>query len=484
MDEVASEKAIERTIRPVRRIGCIAALLVALVPAMAAAAPGPRLVASPAHGADDFPEPPASTPAATTRAAGPRRTVTGELAQLLKAGAMTRSEYDHRRATYVDTVRLARRLSGERRYELRGVLADVDGMAARGMLTASRVNLMFLTLERNRAWWANEPLIADRQRVEFPGSRLVWEHYAGHGIQLQMLASFGKANGLWTGHFNGGMRSLLGELLPLAAHRAGGLAWEEDFGFGGGGAGWVSALSQGTAMQALARAGHRFHRSSYLHAAHSALALFSAPPPVGVRQRTRLGARYLIYSFAPGLHVLNAFIQALNGLFDYAKYANDAGARRVFGLGDREARAETPSYDTGAWSLYSPGQESTLSYHELVRDFLTALCARTKAHVYCATAKRFTSYLHEPPRMTLLTHHARQYRPATVRFRLSKFSSVAIEIVRSGHVLLRTGAVLGYGIRAFSWPAAGHAGRYEVRLTARDAAGNKGTTRSILTTVR
>src|SRR6201985_2171803 len=48
-----------------------------------------------------------------------------------------------------------------------------------------------------------------------------------------------------------------------------------------------------------------------------------------------------------------------------------------------EAMAVLPSFNAGAWSLYSPGLEDDLSYHELVTGFLQQLCTLTKAPVYC-----------------------------------------------------------------------------------------------------
>ena len=37
--------------------------------------------------------------------------------------------------------------------------------------------------------------IGDGQRVGFAGSQLVWQYYAGQGIEIQWLGTFGKANG-------------------------------------------------------------------------------------------------------------------------------------------------------------------------------------------------------------------------------------------------------------------------------------------------
>ena len=113
-----------------------------------------------------------------------------------------------------------------RAVELDAVTENLHDIATAGELSASRLPQLFLTLERNVQWWPSDPMLAYGQRVSFPGSQLVWEYYPGQGLQLQILASFGKANGL----FDQGpseypaMQSLLGELIPLAAQRAGGIA--------------------------------------------------------------------------------------------------------------------------------------------------------------------------------------------------------------------------------------------------------------------
>ena len=104
-------------------------------------------------------------------------------------------------------------------------------------------------------------------RVSFPPSKIVWEHYPGQGIEIQWLGTFGEANGYYlSGHENANLRQLLDEVIPLATKRAGGIAWEYLFRFDGGAPPWTSGLSQGTALQVLARAWSRFkepalHRS-------------------------------------------------------------------------------------------------------------------------------------------------------------------------------------------------------------------------------
>ena len=223
-------------------------------------------------------------------------------------------------------------------------------------------------MERNLEWWRTGPLLASGRRVEFEGSELVWQYYPGSGLQLQMLGNFGKLNGLWGGRENDRLAVMLDELLLLAAERAGGLAWEYYFGFGGGRPPWVSGLAQGTAVQALARSATRLKRQAdVLPIAQRALAVFEAPTPQGVRVPAEHGSHYAIYSFAPDLRVLNGFIQSLIGLYDYARISGDPRGTALFQAAEPQARAEVPTYDTGAWSLYSRGSSTHESEPQLPR---------------------------------------------------------------------------------------------------------------------
>ena len=103
-------------------------------------------------------------------------------------------------------------------------------------------------------------------------------------------------------------------------------------------------------------------------------------------------------------------------------------AMQLFAAGNAEAMAEVPHFDTGAWSLYQPGVEDDLSYHELVTGFLGQLCTMTAAPVYCTTAQHFKAYLKTPPTLTQLTTTGRVRKTITVRFRLSKISHVGVVV--------------------------------------------------------
>jgi D-glucuronyl C5-epimerase C-terminus len=469
----------------------------AVFPGSAAAAP---VVVLGPHGHtfvrnDRFLTAPAITPApdrsaVAARARGvkhgkrkPRKTVSSELTRLYRAGEITSADYRGYKASWSAAGRSLRHLHGTRRTELGAVIANLDDFAARGKLIPSRLPVLFLTLDRNRQWWTTGSLLSYGQRVEFRGSQLAWEYYPGQGIELTALGNFGKIDGLYAaGRADWAQaESMLGEMLPLAARRGGGLTWEYYFKFDGGEPPWTSAMSQGTALEALTRADQALQKGGsglepvdYLGIARKALSIFTRRPPTGVAVPTARGKRYVQYSFAaaPSQNVINGFLQSLIGLYDYAQASGDATAQALFDAGNAEAQAELPSFDTGAWSLYEPGQEDSLDYHELVTGFLQQLCSRTDAQIYCTTADHFESYLKTPPALTLLTTRVHVRKKASISFRLSKISHVGIVVLSGTKTLFETSASFPYGVHSFSIPALRHKGSYEIHLAATDLAGN------------
>ena len=413
------------------------------------------------------------TPAAA-HAQAPR-TVPSELDALLAAGAIDQPHHDVWAESYDNAKATLRKLHGTRRRQLDAVIANTRAIAKAGLLTPTRAPLVFLTLQRNRAWWSEGPLLRYGQREMFAGSQLVWQYYPGQGLQVQWLGTFGRANGLFQqGGRDDELRALLDEALGLATARAGGIAWESLFHFDGGAPPWVSGLSAGTALQAYSRAAARLNEPRYFVAARAALGIFRVAPPEGVRIDTPAGAHYLQYSYAPSLHIINGFVQALNGLFDFAALANDPEGRALFAAGEAQARVELPTFDTGAWSLYQPGRESDLGYHVLLRDFVRELCKRVPdPALYCTEADRFTAYLRQPPVLALRSTFALARKPSKLVFTLSKVSTVTLTVLRKGKPVLARTARFGYGRHAFAFRPRRRGG-LAVRLRAVDLAGNVG----------
>jgi hypothetical protein len=476
---------------------------------------------------------PARAAGGRAHAAAKGPTVTAALQGLLRTGAITQATYSQDYAGYVAAKRSLSRLSGTRAAELGAVLTNVQQIAAAGALTGSLQASVFLTLEENRRWWTTEPLLSGRERVKFAPSELVWEYYPGQGIQIQWLATFGEGNGYYlSGHENGNLKTLLGEIIPLASEVGSGIAWEYLFHFDGGAPPWTSGLSQGTGLQLLARGYQRLKSAEYLTAAQQALGIFQIPPPRGVRVPNRLGTLYAEYSYAPSDRILNGFIQALVGIYDYTAITKDPVGLSLFEAGDAEARAIVSSYDTGSWSLYDQYGESDLNYHELLTEFLQHLCERTRKgppiattapatsspeaaggtsgtgtstgaspggvsatsaqvstqipgdEIYCTTAQKFTADLHTPPVVSLLTTHLRGGTRAGVQISLSKISTVSMTVRKGSSVLWRNSATIEGGKPRLLWvtPAAG--GTFTVSFTATDLAGNFSTTSGTIVVAR
>jgi D-glucuronyl C5-epimerase-like protein len=393
---------------------------------------------------------------------------------MVRSHAITQATYRQDTAGFNLALKTEKHLNGTRRTELTAVTETLHQIAASGELTASRLPALFLTLNRNRQWWTTGPLLSSGQRIEFAGSPLVWQYYPGQGIQLQVLGNFGKADGLFTaGRADyGQLEQLLAQMIPLAAKRGGGMTWEYYFEFDGGQPPWTSAMSQATGLEALTRAFEATGNGYYLDVARQAMPVFTAAPPAGVAVKTALGIRFLQYTFAPSISIINAFLQTLIGLDDYALESNNPLAMRLFSAGNAEAMAEVPQFDTGAWSLYQPGVEDDLSYHELVTGFLQQLCTMTSAPVYCATAGHFKAYEKTPPTLQQLTLRARVRKATTLRFRLSKISRVGIVVTQGATTTFQTSATFPYGVDHFTIPALKRTGTYGIRLTATDLAGN------------
>lgn len=469
------------------RLPLLTALLVALAAALPASALASDVIVvgsdGTAHHADDPNLPPpdatdptggeahcAGAPSTTPRfgrlprvraAGGP--SVKDALAGALKDGSIGSADYARYRDDYSNARATLSKLSGTERGEQKAVIDTLEAIAGRRQLTASRMPSLFLTLRRNTEYWGSDkplpvtpPPPGDPRkrpctgaagqggaRVTFEGDPVIFQWYRGRGLQIQQLATFGAANGMYQRCTDttpdpakpcdrDTFKATLDRLADLASNRGGFKTWEYYFAFGGGAPPWISGLAQGTAIQAFARGYDLLGDPRYKQIGHDALGAFQKAPPVGVRVAADGGSHYLIYSMAPGLRVLNGFLQAVTGLYDFGTLTGDKTAMKLFKAGDRAARREVPKFDTGAWSRYSlAGAESDLGYHRLVRDFLQNLCKRTGVGVYCKTAKKFTDYQHQRPVVKVgQPKKVKLKKPLSIGFWLSKVSCTKVTVVK------------------------------------------------------
>jgi hypothetical protein len=407
-----------------------------------------------------------------------RRAVYAALRRVQSRGQVAEADASRWRTWYDRSLGTYRKLRGARREQLGYVIDSVEALALSKRLGASRMPAAFVQLERNRRYWRSLPYPGAGDQVSFRGSEILYQYFPGEGLQLHPLSTFKKANHMYGDCNSGspscdeaGLRLLLDEMTELAVRRSRKfIAWEYAFHFGGGSPPWISGLSQGTALQAYARAGTLLQEPRYVEAARAGLGAFEARPPRGVRTRgPRGGVHYLEYSFAPRLFIFNGFLQALIGLHDFGKLTGEARSTALFQQAEPEARAEVPLSDVGDWSLYSyRGNESSRDYHELLREFLASMCTRRLGPIYCDYAERYRGYQVDPPELVYSgPATAVEDEVTAIRFNVSKLSAVEVKVLRGSRVVFSRVATFRRGNGSFSFRP-GAPGPLSVQLAAKE----------------
>lgn len=397
-------------------------------------------------------------------------TVNGSISKLQSAGSIDSAKAAAARKTYSDARSLRKRLTGDRRVAMTHQIRTVESLARQNRITADRVTPLFQTLQVNTDWFrSNGPRTAGTDERFSRTGRIIFQYFSGQGWEFHPLSNFAKLNAVWTDKSAAARRALgkyAHELIAWGVNRNGALTWEYYFPFAGSKAPFISSISQGTAVQALARSGRAVEDARLFDAAKQAIKSFEVSAPVGLKITREYGFHYLGYSGNRRTLILNMFLQSLDGLHDYSEITGDENAWNLYREGLKAARRETQLSDTGAWSLYSVGgPESNLHYHDLLGGFLQKLCDETTEAVFCGARANFLNYKKQPPAVTALkktTKHNRIY----VTFRLSKISTVKLVAKNGGTTI----ATVGRGKRKFS-VAKGRS--RSVTLTVTDLAGNR-----------
>lgn len=117
---------------------------------------------------------------------------------------------------------------------------------------------------------------------------------------------------------------------------------------------WYSALAQGQGISTLVRAYQITSDPVYLNTATRAFETFQKTIEEGGvvfidEHRNIWLEEYIVF---PPTHILNGFIWASWGLYDYFLATGDKLAKRLFDEAVRTLSINLPKYDTGFWSLY------------------------------------------------------------------------------------------------------------------------------------
>jgi len=159
---------------------------------------------------------------------------------------------------------------------------------------------------------------------------------------------------------------------------------------------WVSAMAQGEAISVLLRASQLTENREYFRIAQKAIKSFEHDlSKGGVRNVDANGmVWYEEYPSNPPSHVLNGFVFALLGIFDFYRITKDSGAYESWQKGILALKTNLRRYDLGYWSSYDLLERRAVSasYHQLHILQLKILAELTGENIFIDYAQRWESY--------------------------------------------------------------------------------------------
>src|SRR3954454_14491569 len=216
--------------------------------------------------------------------------------------------------------------------------------------------------------------------------------FPGIGFQFHPLEEFGKLNNFVAQKNQARAGQLAQALLDRSVVRSGGLAWEYYFRFEGGQPPWISGMAQAVAAQALSGTGTLLADPSLTSASQR---VYKTVP--SLTRSVQTGPWIRLYAFNNET-VLNAQLQTIVSLQDYAGRTADQAATNLAGRLQTAAVGMLPRFDTGYWSLYSlGGAEAPLDYHQYVVRLVGILSKRTQDPTLTTYAQRFGDAPRQPP---------------------------------------------------------------------------------------
>lgn len=162
---------------------------------------------------------------------------------------------------------------------------------------------------------------------------------------------------------------------------------------------WYSGLAQGQGLSVLVRAHRETGDTRFLDAAHNAFESFTRRVEEGgVIHRDEKGRAWIEeYLVSPPTHILNGFLWASWGIYDYRLATGDPAAKTVWDESVATLREVLPTYDAGFWSLYEHSgtalrMVASSFYHALHIVQLRVMYHLTGEAVFQETADRWERY--------------------------------------------------------------------------------------------
>jgi hypothetical protein len=162
---------------------------------------------------------------------------------------------------------------------------------------------------------------------------------------------------------------------------------------------WYSGLAQGQGISLLVRAYRETGNRAYLDAADRAFAsCLKSTDEGGVVFTDENGAVWIEeYIVSPPTHILNGFMWAAWGVYDYYLASKDDAARNLFSNAVQTLRDNLDRYDLGFWSLYELSgtrlpMVASAFYHRLHVVQLRVMHRLTGDEIFARYADRWENY--------------------------------------------------------------------------------------------
>jgi len=167
--------------------------------------------------------------------------------------------------------------------------------------------------------------------------------------------------------------------------------------------GWYSAHSQGTGISLLGRMFAYTGDERYKDGAKKAFTVFDrAIGEGGVKYTDTSGGVWLEeYRVNPPTHILNGYLWALWGVWDFHVLTNNIRAKELFDECIHTLEKHMPRFDLGFWSRYDLSHQALAMiaspfYHSLHIVQLEATALISGSAIFSDYAKRFARYAKNP----------------------------------------------------------------------------------------
>ncbi len=417
-----------------------------------------------------------AAPASTAAAAPTTRALTLNAA-LAKAGVPAAERLTYRRSVAAAR-RLARARGGQTGREIRRVVNSAIRIARQPDFDAATASVVFREVQANVDYLSTRSLPSSGTRVRIDG--VVYERYWNQGLRIQPLGTYWSILEPGAGiKADGGIGPALEKAQAIAVPRGEALTLPYLFTWMGKAPTWRSAMAEGLAAGAAVRTWERSDDERYLD---WAIGFGNAAVSLGIPTDDG-GLWYPLYDFAPSFRVLNGHVQTVLGLGSLTEATGDEGFDDAFERGVQATRAVLPTFDTGGWARYAPGQDAPVKYMTLQARQMKLLGAMTGDEVFTRMGERWTEDLKRAPVVTGPRKALRVKRPRGAR----RAPVARVRVVRDKPITLRVAAFTPRGKRLTTYrtyrlssgrstlriPLKRRLGKVQLRATATDWAGNR-----------